>query len=155
MDAAGMEDQGVPCGRRAGALAAAGGSRYRGGQQERLVSSKRQDERRVVYSTDRNVPKHGERSEEANVYRHGIDLPDLARPRVQREKAGRAGKWVTVVYDLPLPDGDLERLCSRIKRLCASGGTVKRGTIEIQGDHATRVLEALAAEGIKARRSGA
>lgn len=116
------------------------------------MSSKRQDERRVVYSTDPSVPKQGERSEEAG---GDTAVPALARPRVQREKAGRAGKWVTVVYDLPLPEADLERLCSRIKRLCASGGTVKRGTIEIQGDHAARVLEALAAEGIKARRSGA
>ena len=119
------------------------------------MSSKRQDERRVVYSTDPSVPKQGERSEEAGGDRQGTAVPALARPRVQREKAGRAGKWVTVVYDLPLPEADLERLCSRIKRLCASGGTVKRGTIEIQGDHAVRVLEALAAEGIKARRSGA
>jgi translation initiation factor 1 len=62
---------------------------------------------------------------------------------------------VTVVYDLGLSERELDALCSRLKRLCASGGTVKRGALEIQGDHAQRVLEALAGEGIRARRSGA
>lgn len=74
---------------------------------------------------------------------------------MQREKAHRAGRWVTVVYDLELPNAQLQALCARIKRLCATGGTVKDGRLEIQGDHAQKILGELVSLGIRARRSGA
>jgi translation initiation factor 1 len=60
-----------------------------------------------------------------------------------------------VVYDLDLPAAELVRLCARLRKACATGGTVKDGRLEIQGDHAQKILGELDLLGIRARRSGA
>jgi translation initiation factor 1 len=57
--------------------------------------------------------------------------------RVSRTKAGRKGKVVTLV--MGLPPGDLADVARALKRLCGSGGAVKDGVVEIQGDHRDRV----------------
>jgi translation initiation factor 1 len=81
-----------------------------------------------------------------------------ARPagavRVGRETQGRAGKGVTVIDGLPLGDRDLEQLARELKRLCGSGGTVRDGRIEIQGEHRDALLAELARRGYAAKRSG-
>jgi len=74
--------------------------------------------------------------------------------RVRREKKGRGGKTVTTVADAPLPPDALKDLAKRLRRLCGTGGTVKAGVIEIQGDHVDTILEALAQDGIRAKRAG-
>jgi translation initiation factor 1 len=68
---------------------------------------------------------------------------------IQRQKKGRAGKTVTVVGNLQLTAKDLKGLAKHLKRVCASGGTVKDGNIEIQGDHRDRVAAALKELGYK------
>ena len=73
---------------------------------------------------------------------------------VWRETKGRAGKGVTVVRGLALDAAALEALGKQLKTMCGSGGTVKDGAIEVQGDHAERVVAALRAKGIKAKRAG-
>jgi translation initiation factor 1 len=70
-----------------------------------------------------------------------------ARVRVKREVAGRRGKGVTTVYDLPLNDADLRALAGRLKKRCGVGGSAKHGVIELQGDHRDVVVEVLHAEG--------
>lgn len=67
--------------------------------------------------------------------------------RVSRETKGRGGKAVTLVRGLPLPPDDLAALAKRLRTACGSGGTVKDGVIEVQGDHAERLVALLAAEG--------
>jgi translation initiation factor 1 len=57
--------------------------------------------------------------------------------RVGRTKAGRRGKTVTLVTGLP--HADLEPVAKELKRLCGSGGAVKGGVVEVQGDHRDRV----------------
>jgi translation initiation factor 1 len=74
--------------------------------------------------------------------------------RVSREKAGRGGKTVTVVRGLALEDVALVALGKQLKTACGSGGTVRDGVIEVQGDHADRVLALLLQAGHKAKRSG-
>jgi translation initiation factor 1 len=74
--------------------------------------------------------------------------------RVGRETKGRRGKGVTVVTGVPLSGDALEELGSRLKRLCGSGGTVRDGVIEIQGDHRDRLVEELAREGWIVKRAG-
>ena len=74
--------------------------------------------------------------------------------RVRREKKGRGGKTVTTVADVPLPPDALKDLAKRLRRQCGTGGTIKDGVIEIQGDHADTILEALAQDGIRAKRAG-
>jgi translation initiation factor 1 len=61
--------------------------------------------------------------------------------RVGRTKAGRKGKTVTLVTGLP--DADLGAVATELKKLCGSGGAVKDGVIEIQGDHRDRILARL------------
>ena len=76
------------------------------------------------------------------------------RVRVGRATQGRKGKGVTTVTGLPLPPAELARLGKELKRLCGSGGTVKSGVIEIQGDHRDRVVAWLAERGYEAKRAG-
>ncbi len=74
--------------------------------------------------------------------------------RVSRETKGRAGKGVTLVKGLALDDAALATLGKQLKTACGSGGTVKDGVIEVQGDHCVRVLALLAVQGYKAKRAG-
>ena len=74
--------------------------------------------------------------------------------RVWLETKGRAGKGVTVVRGLALDDAALALLGKQLKAACGSGGTVKDGVIEVQGDHCDRVLEMLLAKGYPAKRAG-
>lgn len=74
--------------------------------------------------------------------------------RVSRETKGRAGKGVTLVRGLDLDDAALTGLGKQLKTLCGSGGTVKDGVIEVQGDHCERLIEALKAKGFTVKRAG-
>ncbi len=74
--------------------------------------------------------------------------------RVSRETKGRAGKGVTLVRGLPLDDAALAALGKQLKALCGSGGTVKDGTVEVQGDHCARIIEALQGQGFTVKRAG-
>ena len=80
--------------------------------------------------------------------------PAAARVRVGRATQGRAGKGVTVITGLPLAPAALAALGAELKRHCGSGGTVRDGTIEIQGDHRDRIVLELTRRGFSAKRSG-
>jgi translation initiation factor 1 len=73
---------------------------------------------------------------------------------VGRETKGRAGKGVTTVTGLPLAPADIEELATRLKKRCGSGGTVREGVIEIQGDHRDVIVAELGKRGLNAKRSG-
>lgn len=74
--------------------------------------------------------------------------------RVGRTSKGRGGKTVTLLTGLQwLPD-DLEALGRDLRRRCGSGGAVKDGVIEIQGDHRDVVMAELERRGIQAKRTG-
>ncbi|MBU6260365.1 MAG: translation initiation factor Sui1 [Burkholderiales bacterium] len=64
--------------------------------------------------------------------------------RVGRESKGRGGKAVTLVRGLPLAGAELEALARQLRSACGAGGTVKDGTVEVQGDHRDRVVAWLA-----------
>ena len=74
--------------------------------------------------------------------------------RVSRETKGRAGKGVTLVKGLALEPLALMTLGKQLKTACGSGGTVKDGVIEVQGDHCERVIELLKAQGLVVKRAG-
>ena len=74
--------------------------------------------------------------------------------RVSRETKGRAGKGVTLVKGLALEPLALMTLGKQLKTACGSGGTVKDGVIEVQGDHCERVIELLKAQGFAVKRAG-
>jgi translation initiation factor 1 len=68
--------------------------------------------------------------------------------------AGRRGRGVTTIYDLPLDPAELRELAGRLKKRCGVGGSAKDGVIELQGDHRDVVLEVLRGEGYDAVRAG-
>lgn len=75
--------------------------------------------------------------------------------RVARETKGRGGKGVTLITGLPLAEDALKELASKLKQLCGTGGTVKDGVIEIQGDHREKLCAWLQKAGYKAKLAGA
>lgn len=74
--------------------------------------------------------------------------------RIMRDRKHRGGKTVTVIAGVPASNQALEALAQQLKKLCGSGGTVKDGVIEIQGDHCDKVMAKLTALGYKAKRVG-
>src|SRR5207245_6313469 len=74
--------------------------------------------------------------------------------KVGRETAGRRGKGVTTVFDLPLDDDGVRELAALLKQRCGTGGTVKDGRSEIQGDQRQRIVAELEKLGYKVKRVG-
>ena len=74
--------------------------------------------------------------------------------RVSRETKGRGGKAVTLVKGLDLEPAALVKLAQQLKAACGSGGTVKDGVIEVQGEHRDRIVELLAAQGHNVKLAG-
>jgi translation initiation factor 1 len=114
---------------------------------------------RIVYSTDSGrittCPTCGQ------PYKHcRCDQPAPAAKksdgivRVMRDRKGRGGKTVTVIDGVMGSEAELTTLAQQLKKLCGSGGTVKNGNIEIQGDHCDKVMAKLSALGYKVKHSG-
>ena len=100
------------------------------------MASDKSDNARQVYSTE------GGRVREEPPARAPAPAGDGV-VRVSRSRAGRKGKTVTLVTGVPADD--LESVARELKRLCGSGGAVKDGVLELQGDHRARVAERLGA----------
>lgn len=74
--------------------------------------------------------------------------------RVSLQTKGRGGKSVTLVKGLALDAAALVVLAKQLRAACGSGGTVKDGVVELQGDHVQTILAALQKQGFKAKRAG-
>lgn len=74
--------------------------------------------------------------------------------RVRRETGGRGGKTVTAVHGVAAPEATLKDLAGDLKRLCGTGGTVKDGVIEIQGDHRDKIVATLVERGYEVKLAG-
>jgi low molecular weight protein-tyrosine phosphatase len=74
--------------------------------------------------------------------------------KVGRETKGRRGKGVTTVFDVPFDEAGLQELAATLKQKCGTGGTVKDGRIEIQGDQRERLVTVLEGLGFKVKRVG-
>jgi translation initiation factor 1 len=91
------------------------------------------DNTRLVYSSE------GGRAEERSpAAPAGPSRPGDGVVRVGRTSSGRRGKTVTLVTGLPA--ADLAGVAKELKRLCGSGGSVKDGVVEVQGDHRAKVI---------------
>ena len=80
--------------------------------------------------------------------------PDQQDLRVQISRKGRKGKSVTVISGFAHNRETLDALAKQLKAQCGSGGTVKDNSIEIQGEHAPKVVSLLIEKGYKAKVSG-
>ncbi|MEO8247763.1 MAG: translation initiation factor Sui1 [Burkholderiales bacterium] len=111
---------------------------------------------RLVYSTDhgRICPTCGQPASACTCRQSAARTSGDGILRVSREKAGRGGKTVTVVRGALLEAEALQALAKRLKTACGSGGTLKDGVVEIQGDHAERLGALLTQEGFVAKRAG-
>lgn len=74
--------------------------------------------------------------------------------RVGKQTKGRGGKTVTLVTGLALDALALAQLSQQLKAACGSGGTVKGGVIELQGDHCEAVMQVLQLRGHAVKRTG-
>ena len=82
---------------------------------------------RLVYSTETGRIKPSNAPEPA-ISSDGII-------RISRETKGRKGKGVTLISGFDMAPNDLKVLAKKLKKSCSTGGTIKDGIIEIQGDH--------------------
>lgn len=74
--------------------------------------------------------------------------------RVTRDRKGRGGKTVTLITGIAGSEDSIASVAQQLKKLCGSGGTVKDGAIEIQGDHCDKALAKLAEMGYRVKRAG-
>jgi translation initiation factor 1 len=100
-------------------------------------------ERNIVFSTDPDWKK-----DEDTAYQNSEILQTNQTAYIERDRKKRAGKVVTVVSRLK---GDLKGLQKELQKLCGSGGTVKNGNIEIQGDHRDKIAKHLQKKGIRTK----
>lgn len=104
---------------------------------------------RVVYQ------EFGSGSKPAAFERAVQELPPNQQDlRVQASRKGRKGKTVTVISGFQCTEETLTKLLKQLKTQCGSGGTVKDNTLEIQGDHAQKLVQLLTQLGYKAKISG-
>jgi translation initiation factor 1 len=104
----------------------------------------------LVYSTE-----HGDLRKRRPSAPLGLALPPSQQTAsIQRATKGRGGKVVTLVKNLQLSPDDHKALTKHLKQTCGSGGTLKDGVIEIQGDHRQAIAVALQRLGYKTKLAG-
>ena len=113
---------------------------------------------RVVYSTDsgrvNTCPTCGQPYKNCRCDSQATTKKSDGIVRVMRDRKKRGGKTVTVITGVSATPDALTTLAQQLKKLCGSGGTVKDGTIEIQGDHCDKVQAKLTELGYKVKRAG-
>jgi len=77
--------------------------------------------------------------------------PQQQTAYLHRESKGRGGKTVTLVKNLTLSKTDMKDLAKKLKAACGSGGTIKDGVIEIQGEHRDQLSSTLQKLGYKVK----
>ena len=110
----------------------------------------------LVYSTGRGriYPDCGQPVDACRCGSKRPVVPGDGIVRISRETRGRKGKGVTLITGLPLNDIELKLLAKELKIQCGSGGTVKDGTIEIQGDQREQLGQILKERGWTVKQVG-
>jgi len=119
---------------------------------------------RVVYSTEHGqLGKAMEKSpgskkrgkgKAPNASAPAIKNPNKQGLRIRRESKGRGGKCVSVIDGLPMDEKGMKTVLKKLKGQLGTGGAVKGGCIEIQGDHREKLLLLLEKEGFNAKLAG-
>jgi translation initiation factor 1 len=108
------------------------------------------DESRTVWSSDQGDLRKQKKNSPSV-----ISLPPGQQTVcLHRESSGRGGKAVTLVKNLALSMDDLKALAKKLKQDCGTGGTIKDGVIEIQGEQRQRIAAMLQKLGYKVKTAG-
>ncbi len=119
------------------------------------MNKNRDGNSRLVYSSDNQICKKcGKPHADCRCQQKPAAGSGDGIVRVGRETKGRKGKGVSLVTGVPLEGEALAQLARRLKAKCGSGGIVKNGVIEIQGDHRDRLMAELTKEGFTVKRAG-
>lgn len=102
---------------------------------------------RLVYSTETGRIKEDKKPAVTTPSGDGI-------VRIRRETAGRNGKGVTTISGVPVDEDTLKAIAKQLKQLCGSGGALKDGIIEIQGDHRDKIKTELEKRGFTVKLAG-
>ena len=113
--------------------------------------------KRVVFSTDqgRHCPDCSQPIAQCRCKQQTQQAPQGdGVVRLQRETKGRKGKGVTLITGLPITGSELKQLAKELKQRCGTGGAIKDGVIEIQGDQRNILQPLLQAKGYQVKLSG-
>ena len=81
-------------------------------------------------------------------------VPAATKLTLRLDKKGRRGKAVTLLSGLPPAGGYAAGLLKKLKSHCGTGGAIKDGLLEIQGDQRDKVQTFLEGLGFPVRRAG-
>ena len=109
--------------------------------------SRNKKESRVVWSSEESGTASQEKPHPTPSKGDGV-------VRVSRQTKGRKGKGVTLISGVPLAGDELKDLAKALKQRCGSGGTIKDGIIEIQGDHRDTLVVELSKKNWIVKKSG-
>lgn len=104
---------------------------------------------RLVYSTEVGRIKPQDRNDNTK-----SPPPTDSVIRLKRESKGRGGKGVTLITGIPLMPDQLRTLAKELKQFCGTGGTVKDGVIEIQGEQREKLKPFLEGKGYTVKIAG-
>ena len=93
-------------------------------------------------------------AEEAKAVAKPIEKKPVITLKVGRETKGRRGKGVTTISDMPFGEDKIAELATLLKSKLGTGGAVKEGVIEIQGDNRDRICTELEKLGYKVKKAG-
>jgi len=108
----------------------------------------------MINKSSQPSSKTGNRKKKKGVAPSPIKNPNKQGVRVMRESKGRGGKSVSVITGLTLNKDALKKLGKTLKAQLGTGGAIKEGNIEIQGDHREKLIDLLDKQGIQAKVAG-
>ena len=102
---------------------------------------------KIVYSTNNSLVTENQETTVDN----SINIDQNIRLHLDRKKGG---KITTVIKGFVQTDDGLKNLAKRLRKKCATGGSIKNNEIIIQGNKRDIVKTLLEEEGYKPKKSG-
>lgn len=111
----------------------------------------KREQPKLVYSTGQTIPR---KEQLASGLLQKAEVAAAQKVIVKLDRKGRGGKSVTLIEGLQMAPKEKETLLKQLKSRLGTGGALKDGVLEIQGDHCSFVMEYLQSIGYRPKRSG-